>query len=142
MSIPLLDIINRLGFEAFVPLAIVGAVLLFFLVRDKVPGLMFFLTAAAAFIGSSTVMIADIASLVRWIIVILLPLPGIIFGNRMKVSFGILLFWGYVVCGLAALLNSQQPIWQMQRGVLLLAVAVGLPLAYSSRGYPVFRESL
>ncbi len=142
MNIPLLDIINRLGIEALVPLTIMGAVLLIFLVRNEVAGLMFFLTAAAAFIGSATTMIADMASLVRWIIVVLVPLPNVIFGKRLKVSFGMLLFWGYVLCGFVSLLNAREPVWQMQRGVLLLAVAIALPLAYSSRSYSVFRASL
>lgn len=142
MGIPLLDIIQRLGLGALVPLAIVGVVLLYFLVRDEVQGLIFFLATAAAFTGSATSMIADMASLVRWIIVVLLPLPGIIFGNRLRVSFGILLFWSYVLCGLISLLNASLPIWQVQRGILLLAVALALPLAFSSRNYRVFRSSI
>ena len=141
MEIPLLDIVSRLDFLSFTILGILGLFLLYFMLPEKIYGLMFLLALSAAFVGSSISFVGDVCTLIRWVIILLLLMSGILFG-KVKLSIGVLLFWGYGLLGFASLLNSISPLWQFQRGMLLLMVALAIPIAYGDKPYPVYKLSL
>jgi len=79
--------------------------------------------------------------LLRWIIIFLLFVSSFLFG-KMRVSVGMLLFWGYVFLGFISLLGSNSLMWQFQKGSLLLMVAIAIPLAYGDKPYTVYKLSL
>jgi O-antigen ligase len=141
MNTPFLDIIGRLNLQSFVVLTALTVCLLYFVLPRKIYGLMFFLTISGALVGSSIPIVAAASSLLRWIIIFLLFVSSFLFG-KMKVSVGMLLFWGYVFLGFISLLGSNSMIWQFQKGSLLLMVAIAIPLAYGDKPYIVYKLSL
>ncbi len=102
---------------------------------------MFILVLSASLVGSTIPLVDNIAALVRWASIFLL-LIAVIRQRRFKVSFGLLLFWGYVALGFVSLFDAISPSWQLQKGILLLAVAVAIPLAYSNETVRSLKLSL
>jgi O-antigen ligase len=141
MDTPFLEIMARLNLQSFAIITIFTIFLLFFALPKRIYGLMFFLVLSAAFVGSSVPIISAASSLMRWIIILLLLVSSLLF-SRMRVSFGILLFWGYVFLGFVSLFGSNSLMWQFQRGSLLMMVAVAIPLAYGKKPYRVYQLSL
>jgi len=140
MNIPILAILSRLDFASLFLLTIVGIVLFYFVITKKVYGLLFFLTLSSAFVGSSVPMLADTSSFARWIILFLLVFFGLVLG-KVKLSVGIILFWCYVFLGFVSILSARNPLWQFQRGILLILAAVAIPFAYGDKEFSEYESS-
>ncbi len=102
---------------------------------------MFVLILSAAMVGTAVPIVEDIASLVRWLALLLLLLSGLLF-SKIKISNGMLFFWGYVYLGFVFLFRSTDFFWQFQRGILLLIVAIAIPVAFSNRKYHIYKNTL
>ncbi|MEJ2598058.1 MAG: O-antigen ligase family protein [Anaerolineales bacterium] len=102
---------------------------------------MFVLILSAAMVGTAIPIVEDIASLVRWLALFLLLFSGLLF-SRFRISIGMLFFWGYVYLGFVFLFRSTAFVWQFQRGMLLLIVAIAIPVAFSKRSYQVYKTAL
>jgi O-antigen ligase len=141
MDTPFLEIMAQLNLQSFIVLTVFTILLLSFALPKRIHGLMFFLVLAGAFVGSSIPVISAASSLMRWIIILMLLVSGFLFG-KMRVSVGVLLFWGYVFLGFVSLFGANSLMWQFQRGSLLMMVALAIPLAYGKKTYPVYKFSL
>lgn len=137
----LTDMVSRLGVLDVAVLMAAGIGLLYFAFSNRVLALMFMLVLSAALVSSTIPIIEDVASLLRWLTVLLLLLAGLLF-SKPRISLETALFWGYVFFGLVSMLRAISITWQLQRGLLLLLVAVALPLVYSSRSYRTHRATL
>lgn len=142
MEFSLFDMINRLDPLAMVIFATAGTLLLFLpLHKNNSPILMLLLSLSAVFVGSTLPGVDNISALLRWLSILLIFVFGLLHG-RMKVSLGLVLFWGYVFLGLIFLFWAISMDWQLQRSLLLLMVAVAIPLAYSNETYKSLKLSL
>jgi len=122
-------------------LVLAGTLLLLLALYKHSHILMLLLALSAAFVGSTIPGVDNISALLRWLSIFLIFVFGVLHG-RMKVSPGLLLFWGYVFFGLVFLFRAISTNWQLQRSLLLLVVAVAIPLAYSNETYKSLKLSL
>jgi O-antigen ligase len=141
MDFSLLALLSKLNPVEITFLLVAGALAVYFLATKRLHIIVFILILSAALVGTTIPVLDNVASLSRWLAILLLFLAGI-FQSRVEISPGFLLFWGYVAVGVIFLFRADQPSWQMQRGVLLLLVAAALPLAYSSEPYPSIKRCL
>ncbi len=137
----LTDMLNRLGPLDIVLLLVGGIVLLYLALSNRVLPLMFMLILSASLVTSTIPIIENVASLLRWLCVLLLLVAGLLF-SKVQLSVGTLLFWGYVFFGLAAMIQALSITWQLQRGLLLLLVATAVPIVYGARSYATHRATL
>jgi O-antigen ligase len=141
MEFSLVDIVNKLSPTGILILSL-GGILLFILCLAKVSYIhMFLLTLSASLVGSSIPVVDNVASLIRWLAIFLLLVFGVL-RKRLKVSWGVLLFWGHVYLGLIFLFRAMSIGWQLQRGVLLAIVAIAIPFAYSNEHPKSLKSSL
>jgi len=126
---------------ALIILATLGALLLFLPLYGNPFILMLLLSLSAAFVGSTIPGVDNMATLLRWVSILLLLLFGII-QKKIGFSLGLLFFWGYVFFGLIFLFRAISINWQFQRSLLLLIVAVAIPLAYTNESYKSLKLSL
>ncbi len=141
MEFSLLEIINRLNPLAMVILAVAG-ILLFYLPLSKHSHIIIFLLSlSAAFTGSTIPTVDNMATLLRLLSIFLLLLWGIV-QTKLRVSWGVLFFWGYVFLGFIFMFRAISMNWQFQRGLLLLLLAIAMPFAYSNENYRSLRLSL
>ncbi len=141
MDSPLLDSLAHLNIIEIVILAPLGVLMVYFLLSHRVSVLMFLLVLSAALVGVTVPVIEGVASLVRWLSVLILLFTGIFF-SRIKIPYGLLLFWGYVFIGFVFVLRGSHLSWQIQRGLLLLIVATAIPFAFSNKSYKIFHSTL
>jgi O-antigen ligase len=141
MNIPILDYIQHLTIIDIVALAVCCAVTLYFCLSNKISILMSLLILSAALVSTTIPILSNIASLTRWLLILLLLLSALLFG-KLKLSFGVFLFWGYVFWGFVSLLNAPQLVWEIQRGTLLLIVAMAIPFAFGDKPYTVYKQTL
>jgi len=134
-------ILGRLNPVSASVLAIAGMLTLWITVAKKVHVLMFLITLSAAFVGSTMPVVDNVAYLLRWLSILALLVSGLLLG-RMKLSFGLLMFWGYVLLGFAFLLRSYSISWQFQRSSLLILVALAITTAYSINTPKAYKKSL
>lgn len=141
MESPLVAIISHLNLVDVTVLAVAGILMGYCVLANRVNALMFMLVLGASLVGTTVPIVGDVASLVRWVSVLLLFLSGILF-NRLKIPLGMLLFWGYVFLGFVCLFRAISIGWQFQRGLLLFVTAAAIPIAFSSRSYKAYRSVL
>ncbi len=141
MDSPLVDALTRLG-----PLDLAFLIAAFLLVfwlslTRRTYALIFILVLSASFAGTTIPILDATASLVRWAAIPLIVLSGRHLPARF-VPRGYLFFLGYAVLGFVFLFAAISPAWQLQRALLLLAVATAIPFAYSTASEGDFRSSL
>jgi hypothetical protein len=141
MEFSLSETISSLTVIEVVTLSIVGAVLFFIALSKRIHILTFILVLSASLVGSTIPLVNNIAALVRWVSLFLL-LIVVVAQWKFRVSWGLLPFWGYVFLGLVFLLDAISLEWQLQRGILLLVVAVAIPFAYGDETYSSLKSSL
>jgi O-antigen ligase len=141
MDSPILDSINQLNLGEVLILLSLGILIGYYFISNRVSILMFILILSAAMVGTAIPIVEDIASLVRWLALFLLLFSGLLF-SRIKISNGMLFFWGYVYLGFVFLFRSTDFFWQFQRGMLLLIVAIAIPIAFSNKSYQVYKTTL
>ena len=141
MESPLAGIVSHLNLINVTALVAAGILMAYCLLSNRVYALMFTLVLSASLVGTTIPIIDSIASLVRWLSVLLLLLTGILF-SKIEIPLGLLLFWGYVFSGYVSLFRAISFNWQFQRGLLLVIVAVAIPIAYSNRSYKAYRSTL
>jgi|MudIll2142460700_1097286.scaffolds.fasta_scaffold04058_3 hypothetical protein len=141
MEFSLSETISNLTVIEVIALSIVGAVLFFIALSKRIHILTFMLVLSASLVGSTIPLVNNIAALVRWISLFLL-LIVVVARWKFKVSLRLLPFWGYVFLGLVFLLDAISLDWQLQRGILLLVVAVTIPFAYGGETYRSLKSSL
>lgn len=125
--------------ELLVLLVLAGA--LFFVSLSKRHILVFLIVLSASLVGTTIPLVDHIAALVRWVSIFLLFVVVIV-QRRFAVAPGVLLFWGYVLLGFVFLLDAVSFSWQFQRGLLLLAVSVAIPLGYGNEKYSFLKLCL
>jgi len=140
-EIPLLDIFNRLTLLDIIVLAMLAILMAYFFFSNKMHVLMFLLVFSAASVSTTIPIISSLASLTRWLILPLLVIAGLVF-SQIRISFGILMFWGYVFFGFASLFHANDFLWQLQRNILLLIVAIAVPFAYSEKDIKTYHLAL
>jgi O-antigen ligase len=138
---PVLDSISRLNVIGISILAVAGILMAYCFLSNRVNVLMFILVLSASLVGTSISVIDSVAPLARWVLILLLLLSGVMF-SKIEVSLGLLLFWGYVLLGFISLFRAISLSWQLQRGLLLLMVAIAIPFAYSNKTYKAYELSL
>lgn len=141
MESPLISLVNQLNTLDVVILIAFALVLLCCALTRRVSGLMFILVLSASLVGAGIPMIDVVASLARWLSLLLLLGAGLLL-NRMTVSWGLLLFWGYVLSGLLSMFLAKSISWQFQRGLLLVIVVAAISIAYGTRSYQTHRTTL
>jgi len=141
MGTPFLDAFQQLGPAALMVLGLVGLLLVYFMLTNRVAGLFFVLVLGAAFVGSAVSGIDSFATIARWIATLLLFL-SVVFMDRLVIPQGPLLFLGYASFGFIGLFFANSDSWQIQRGVLLIAVAAAIPLALSNRPWRTYMQAL
>ena len=141
MDFSLLEIISHLSPVEILFITIAGAFAFYFFLAKQYHVIIFILALSASLVGTTIPIIANIAALCRWLSILMLLMTGFL-QSRIKVSLGVLLFWGYIVLGVIFLFRAVQLTWQLQRGILLLLVAAAIPLAYSVETYKSLRLSL
>jgi O-antigen ligase len=140
-DIPLLDIFNQLTLLDMTVLAMLGILMAYFFFSNQMHVLMFLLVFSAASVSTTIPIITSIASLTRWLILPLLLAAGLIF-SKVRISFGMLMFWGYVFLGFVSLFRADYFLWQFQRSILLVTVAIAIPFAYSNKDVKTYKLAL
>lgn len=141
MDFSLLDLLANLNLAEAALLVSAGALAAYFLLTRRLYMMVFILVLSAALVGTILPLLDNIAALCRWLAILLLLVAGLL-QSRVKISFGFLLFWGYVLAGILFLFRAENLSWQIQRGVLLLAVAAALPLAFSTASQASLKATL
>ena len=141
MESPLLVLMSRLDPLDMAILMVAGCLLIYCVLSNRLYAVMFMLVLSASLVGTTVPVIEGVASLVRWLSLLLLLATGLLFG-RMAVSVALLLFWGYVFFGLVSMFQAISITWQFQRGLLLLVVAAAIPIAYGGRAYKTHKTTL
>jgi O-antigen ligase len=141
MGSPLLELVSRLDPLDLVVLMVTGSLLIYCVLSNRLYVVMFVLVLSASLVGTTIPVLEGVASLVRWLCLLLLLLTGVLF-SRIAISAGVLLFWGYVFFGLVSMFRGISITWQFQRLLLLLLVATAIPMAYSSRSYRTHKVTL
>lgn len=141
MDFSLLSLLAQLNLMEATLLIFAGVLAVYFLATKRLYMLVFLLTLSAALVGTTIPVLEGIAALSRWLAILLLFVAGIL-GSRVKLSAGFVLFWGYVAAGILFLFWAHNLNWQLQRGVLLLMVALALPLAYSAVSFTALKAAL
>lgn len=139
MGFQLLENFKQLNLLDIAVLGFIGLILLYCFLSQKVHYLLFALILSASFNGSTIPVVDNIASLTRWIILFLLFGMGFL-QKKIKISFGLLLWWAYVFVGFIFLLRANQLAWQIQRSSLLLIVSLAIPFTFSTIPYQKFRQ--
>ena len=141
MESPLVEILNSLKLAHVIALAVAAVLMACCVLWNRVDALMFILVLSASLVGTTIPIVENIASLLRWLSVLLLFLCGLLFG-KIAIPSRLLPFLAYVFIGFIFLTRAISPIWQFQRGFLLLIVAMAIPVAFSSRSYGTYRSTL
>jgi O-antigen ligase len=141
MGSPLVEAINHLTVTDVAVLVAAGILIVYCFLSKRVYALIFMLVLSASFVGTTIPVIDSIASLVRWLSILLLFLSGLLLG-RAQVSTGLLLFWGYAFLGFVSLFRATDFSWQFQKSMLLLLVAAAIPIAYGDKPYKAYELSL
>ncbi|MFN2195368.1 MAG: O-antigen ligase family protein [Anaerolineales bacterium] len=141
MDFSLLSLLTHLSLLEAALLVLAGALAVYFVASRRLYMLVFLLALSAALVGTTLPVVDNIASLCRWLAILLLLLAGIL-ASRVKISAGFLCFWGYVAIGILFLFWARNLSWQLQRGVLLMMVALALPLAYSAANFQALKTAL
>jgi len=141
MESPLLELVSRLDLLDVAVLMVGGSVLVYCVLSNRLHAVMFALVLSASLVGTTIPVLEGVASLVRWLCLLLLLFTGLLFG-RLAISAGLLLFWGYLFLGLVSMFRGISITWQFQRLLLLLLVATAIPMAYSSRSYRTHKVTL
>ncbi len=141
MDFSLFDMINKLN-PAAITIAVLGGIVLLYLPLYKTSHIIMLILALSASLAGSSVPVFDtLSTLLRWVSIALLFIWGAM-RLRIKVSWGILLFWGYVFWGFIFMFYAISIEWQIQKGILLLLVSLALPLAFSQEPYDSVKLSL
>lgn len=140
-EIPLLDIFNKLTLLDIVVLAILGIVMAYLFFSNKMHILMFILVFSAASVSTTIPILSSLAALTRWLILPMLLGAGLLF-SKVRISFGMLMFWAYVFLGFLSLFRAEDFLWQFQRSILLLIVAIAIPFAYSNKDAKTYQWAL
>jgi O-antigen ligase len=141
MESPLLELVSRLDLLDVAVLMAAGSVLIYCVLSNRLYAVMFALVLSASLVGTTIPVLEGVASLIRWLCLLLLLFTGLLF-SRLAISAGLLLFWGYVFLGLVSMFRGISITWQFQRLLLLLLVATAIPMAYSGRSYRTHRVTL
>jgi O-antigen ligase len=141
MESPLVEIVSRLDLLDVAVFIAAGILLIYCALSNRVYAVMFILVLSAALVGTTIPVIESVASLVRWLSLLLLLCTGLLF-SRAEISVELLLFWGYVIFGLISMFRAISIAWQFQRGLLLLVVAAAIPFGYSGRSFRTHRVTL
>ena len=141
MDIPLLDYVMQLSTIDTIVFVLVMLITLYIVLTNKISILMFLLVLSAAMFATTLSVVSNVASVARWLFIVLMFIAGI-FHGKMRISFGIFLLWGYVLLGFVSLLRGYDLIWQIQKSILLIMVSVAIPYAYGDKTYNVFKSSL
>jgi O-antigen ligase len=141
MESPLLVLVSRLDLLDVAALLAAGSLLIYCVLSNRVYAVMFMLVLSASLVGTAIPVIEGIASLVRWLALLLLLFTGLLF-SRVEISVGLLLFWGYVFFGLVSMFRAISITWQIQRGFLLLLVAAAISVGYGGRSYRTHKATL
>ena len=127
MESPLLVLVSRLDLLDVAILMAAGCLLIYCVLSNRLYAVMFMLVLSASLVGTTIPVIEGVASLVRWLSLLLLLFTGLLF-SRVEMSVGLLLFWGYVFLGLVSMFRAISITWQFQRGLLLLLVAAAISI--------------
>ena len=141
MDSPLLVLVSRLDLLDVAILMVAGCLLIYCVMSNRLYAVMFMLVLSASLVGTTVPVIEGVASLVRWLSLLLLLLTGLLF-SRVEMSIGLLLFWGYVFLGLVSMFRAISITWQFQRGLLLLLVVAAISIGYGGRSYRTHRTTL
>ena len=141
MEFSLIDTVNRLDPIGITLLILFGLLLFYFALAKLTYIHMLILSLSASLVGSTIPIVDSLSSLLRWLSIFLLLISGIL-RNQVKVSAGLLFFWGYVFLGFLFLFRANSIDWQFQRCLLLLIVALAIPLAYGNESYRSIKSSL
>lgn len=141
MDFSLISAVNKLDPIGITILILFGLLLFYFALAKFTYISMLILCLSASFVGSTISIVDNLSSLLRWLAIFLLLISGIL-RSQIKVSAGVLFFWGYVFLGLIFLFRANIIEWQFQKGVLLLIVALAIPLAYCNESYRLTKYSL
>ncbi len=133
--------IARLNSIDLVALALLGSLVLFFALSRQVHSLMFLFVLSATLVGTTFPILGDVAPILRWLIIFVFLILGIL-NAKLAVSPGLILYWGYVLCGHIFLFNAIGIQYQLQKSVLLIIVALSIPLLFSARPYRSLDQSL
>jgi O-antigen ligase len=135
------EILAKLGLVEIFGLGVAGCLLFYLVLIRQTHYLMFSLVLSAALVGSSIPILGTLAPVIRWIAIFLFIIAGLVNG-KLKAPPSFLLFGGYALLGFLSLFRAISFGYQIQRSVLLLAVALMIPLAYTNKTFPFFKNSL
>jgi O-antigen ligase len=141
MESPLIEIVRRLDLLDVAVFMTAGILLLYCALSNRVYVVMFTLVLSASLVGTTIPVIESLASLVRWLSLLLLLATGLLF-SRAEIPVEALLFWGYVCLGLVSMFKAISITWQLQRGLLLLVVAAAIPFGFGGRSFRTHRITL
>jgi O-antigen ligase len=141
MESPLVEIVRRLDLLDVAVFMTAGILLLYCAMSNRVYFVMFTLVLSASLVGTTIPVIESVASLVRWLSLLLLLVTGLLF-SRAEIPVEALLFWGYVCLGLVSMFHAISITWQLQRGLLLLVVAAAIPFGFGGRPFRTHRITL
>lgn len=141
MESPLVVLVNQLDMVDAVVLIAIGLLQLYCALTKRISGLMFILVLSASLVSTAIPVIDVVASLVRWLSLLLLLGAGLL-SRGIAVSWGLLLFWGYVLGGLISMFWARSIAWQFQRGLLLVVAFAAISVAYGARSYRTHRATL
>lgn len=122
-------------------LSIAAIVALYCSLSGKPNVLMFLIALSAASVGSTIVLVDNVASLIRWLSILALLLSGVLVG-RIRLSPGLLFFWGYVFLGFAFLFWAVNVSWQVQKTILLMLVTLAVTLGFSTGRPETYQSAL
>jgi O-antigen ligase len=135
------EIVSSLSIAEITWLVATVGLLIYFALSKHKHFLMFSLVLSSALVGSTIPILGGIAPLIRWMVIFLFLIIGLI-GGKLAITPGFLFFWGYVILGFFSLFRAISFNYQIQRSVLLLVVAFIIPFMYCNKTYPYIRSSL
>jgi len=141
MESPLVVLVNQLDVLDAVVLIAVGLLQVCCALTKRISGLMFILVLSASLASTNIPVIDVVASLVRWLSLLLLLGAGVL-SKAITISWGLLLFWGYVLGGLISMFWARSIAWQLQRGLLLVVAFAAISVAHGTRSYRTHRATL
>lgn len=141
MEFSLIEIISQLSIVEIIFLTVAGVLAFYFFITKQLHIIIFLLVLSASLVGTTIPVVENIAALLRWLSIILLFMIGLL-QSKIRLSLGLILFWGYAGVGLIGLFNAIDINWQIQKCILLLFVAAAIPLAYSIETYWTLKSSL
>lgn len=127
---------NALAIDAWgwvgIAIAALAGIAFVVLSRRRIEWLLVMVVSGAAFVGSSSDVVDVVASGIRWVGIGILFLLAIANRPLAALNPSVAFFAGYAVLGFVFLLNAVEPLWQVQRSLLLLGTVLAVPWATAS----------